>query len=108
MNAHFPDFDATQQNWVNVQGSDGSATDTLAYIIRKYITAGELLISINRKVGARLPTMEGIAFISAHMGKNQIRISNRDFTQFVLVASNCVAAGMQVQAIDEQKRTIER
>jgi len=64
----------------------------------KYITADELLISINRQVGARLPTEEGIAFIAAHMGQHQIRISNREFTQFVLVVSNCVATGTQIQA----------
>ena len=98
MNEHFPAFEAVQQNWMNVQAGDGSASDALAKIIKKYITADELLISINRKVGARLPTEEGIAYIAGHMGKDQIRISNRDFTQFVLVASNCVATGTQMQA----------
>ncbi|MFZ3018460.1 MAG: hypothetical protein WA056_08405 [Gallionella sp.] len=98
MNEHFPAFEAVQQSWVNVQSSDGSATEALAEIVGKYITADELLISINRKVGARLPTEAGIIYIASHMGKSQIRISNRDFTQFVLVASNCVATGTQIQA----------
>lgn len=71
MNAHFPDFDAAKQNWVNVQGRDGSDTIALTEIIGKYITADELLISINRKVGARLPINEGINFIAAHMGQTK-------------------------------------
>lgn len=104
MNEHFPVFDAAQQSWVNIQAGDGSATEALAETIGKYITAHELLISINRKVGARLSTEEGIAFIAAHIGKGQIRISNRDFTQFVLVASNCVATGTQIQANPSFKR----
>ncbi len=102
MNKHFPDFNAAQQNWVNVQGCDGSATEALAEIIRGYITADELLISINRKVGARLPINEGIDFIASHMGQNQIRISNREFSLFVLVTSNCVAAGTQIQITKKQ------
>ena len=105
MNEHFPAFEAVQQSWVNVQASDGSATEALAELIEKYITADELLISINRKVGARLPTKDGIAYIADHMGKGrEVRISNRDFTQFVLVASNCVATGTQIQANPSFKR----
>ena len=105
MNAHFPAFEAVQENWVNVQASDGSATGALSEIIGKYINADELLISINRKVGARLPTKDGIAYINANMGQGrQIRISNREFTQFVLVASNCVATGTQIQANPSFKR----
>jgi hypothetical protein len=48
MNEHFPAFEAAQQSWVNVQASDGSATNALSEVIGKYITADELLISINR------------------------------------------------------------
>ena len=98
MNEHFPVFEVVQQDWINVQAKDGLATPALSEIIQKYITADELLISLNRKTGARLPTQEGIAYIAAHFGKGQIRISNRDFTQFVLVASNCVATGLQILA----------
>jgi hypothetical protein len=105
MNEHFPAFEAAQQSWVNVQASDGSATNALSEVIGKYITADELLISINRKVGARLPTKDGIAYVATHMGQGrQVRISNRDFTQFVLVASNCVATGAQIQANPSFKR----
>lgn len=104
MNEHFPAFEAVQQSWINVQASDGSATEALAEILGKYITTDELLISINRKVGARLPTEDGIAYIATHMGKGQIRVSNRDFTQFVLVASNGVATGTQIQANPSFKR----
>jgi len=104
MNEHFPAFDAAHQVWVNVQARDGTATEALAQVIGKYITSDELLISINRKVGARLPTEEGISYIAAHMGKGQVRISNRDFTQFVLIASNCVATGTQTQANSSVKR----
>ena len=99
MNEHFPKFSAEKQDWVNVQDRDGPRIDALLEVIKKHITADELLININRKFGARLPTLEAIPFICSHLGTAQIRISNRDFTQFVLVASNCVATGWQTPVI---------
>lgn len=98
MNEHFPEFAAEKQDWVNVQDRDGPRVGALSELIYKYIVSDDLLISINRKTGARLSMQEAIPYICSHMGKAQIRICNRDFTQFVLVASNCVATGLQIQA----------
>ena len=97
MNKNFPALEAVDQDWVNVQNSDSSAAQRLTDIIKEYITADELLISINRKVGTRLPLNEGIEYIANILGDGRIRISNRDFTQFVLIAQNCVATGCQKQ-----------
>ena len=101
MNEHFPKFSAENQDWVNVQDRDGPRSEALLEVIKKYITTDDLLININRKSGARLSTQDAIPFICSHMGQAQIRICNRDFTQFVVVASNCVATGWQTQIIEK-------
>ncbi len=98
MNAHFPVIAGEKHDWVNVQDRDGPRVEALLEILKKYITTDDLLININRKEGARLSSQDAIPFICSHMGKAPIRISNRDFTQFVLIASNCVATGLQIQA----------
>jgi len=97
-NEHFPPFDTANQNWVNVQSSDGPRVDVLTDLVQKHINADEVLININRKFGAKLPMQEAILYICKHMGNSQIRVSNREFTQFVVVSSNCVATGWQNQA----------
>jgi hypothetical protein len=101
MNEHFPKFSAEKQDWVNVQDRDGPRSEALLEVIKKHITTDDLLININRQFGARLPMQDAISFICSHMGQAQIRISNRDFTQFVVVASNCVATGWQTQMIEK-------
>ena len=98
MNRYFPAFDAANINWVNVQDNDGPKVVELAEVITKYIDTNDVLININRKFGARLPIQEAITYICTHMGKSNLRISNRHFTQLVVVTSNCVATGWQVQA----------
>ena len=103
-NEHFPYFDAENQSWVNVQSSDGPSVDVLTELVQKHIKASEILININRKFGAKLPMQQAILFICKHMGNSQIRVSNREFTQFVVVSSNCVVTGWQVQANVQEGR----
>jgi hypothetical protein len=103
-NEHFPPFETANLNWVNVQSSDGPKVEVLTELVQKYINASEILININRKFGAKLIMQEAIMYICKHMGNSQIRVSNREFTQFVVVSSNCVATGWQIQANPTFKR----
>ena len=90
MNQHFPKCDFSELALVNVEGK----SDVLEAILKSNISSDDFLISINRKVGARLSLKDAVNFIQASMGQGQVRVSNREFTQFVVIASNCTAAGV--------------
>lgn len=89
MNQHFPECDFSKLALVNIEGKP----EVLEAILKSSINSEELLVSVNRKVGARLSLKEAVNFIQSSMGKGKVRVSNREFTQFVIVAPNSTAAG---------------
>jgi hypothetical protein len=48
------------------------------------------------QLGALLPIGEAASFITSHIGEGQIRVANREFTSFVVVAINGVATGWRM------------
>ncbi|HEY0842837.1 hypothetical protein [Methylotenera sp.] len=90
MNQHFPESDFSKLALVNIEGKP----EVLEAILKLSINSEELLISVNRKVGARLSLKDAVNFIQFSMGKAEMRVSNREFTQFVIAAPNCTAVGL--------------
>lgn len=90
MNQHFPQYDFSKLSFVNVEGKP----DVLTSFLKSHIQSDDILVSMNRSVGARLSLPETVEFIQVHMGTHNIRISNRAFAQFVMVTSNCTAAAI--------------
>jgi hypothetical protein len=94
MKEHFPPVDAVTRTWINVVERDGSVrTDALATLVDAHIPADELLVEVHRKLGNFLPKKDALEFISRHIGKGDIRITDRSFQGFVVVAVNGAAAG---------------
>lgn len=95
----FPRVDAVSHDWVNLVESDGAVrTAELARLIDTHIPAPDLLVWVSRKIGDYLPKEEAIRFIAAHVGQGQIRIADRQFSGFVVVAGNGVGTGWQAAA----------
>jgi len=93
MRQNFPPFDTLKMEWVNVDEPGGPNVGLLQSILDRHISAPEVLVEVHRKLGNLLPTREVVAFIASYIGKSRIRIADRTFTSFVVVASNGVAAG---------------
>ena len=90
----FPSVDGHLRTWINLTERDGSVRqEPLAALITEHIGASELLVWAGRKTGGLFTTEQALAFICAHAGKGDIRIADRAFTGFVVVASNGVATG---------------
>lgn len=101
MNEHFPKCDFSKLALVNIEGKP----EVLEAILKSNISSNDLLISVNRKVGARLSLKEAVNFIQSSMGKGEMRVSDREFTQFVIIAPNCTASGVSnLQANPSFKR----
>ncbi|RYG12923.1 MAG: hypothetical protein EON92_06990 [Burkholderiales bacterium] len=93
MRKRFPAFSAVDHEWVNMHDGTAPRLRELSELIVRNISAPEVVVEVHRKVGAALPIEEAAAFIGEHIGEGQIRVADRDFTSFVVVAVNGVATG---------------
>jgi hypothetical protein len=93
MREHFPSFDAAKVEWTNIVEREGPNTQLLERILESHISAPDVLVEVHRKLGAMVPRHEAAGFISAHIGEGQIRVADRAFTSFIVVAQNGVVAG---------------
>lgn len=92
----FPAFEAVKFEWENMHDGEVLRVKELSALLRRYIDAPEVLIEVHRKLGAFLPIDEAATFIGSHIGEGQIRVADRQFTSFVVVALNGVATGWRM------------
>jgi len=93
MREHFPEFDGSKLDWIIIGDIDSIRFDKLEGLVDRHINSEELLVEINRKLGDFLPKAKAFDFLAPYVGKTEIKITNREFSGFVLVAINGVAAG---------------
>jgi hypothetical protein len=93
MRQHFPNVEAATCNWVVAADEHGLRSGVLRELLTVHIPGGDLLVEVHRKVGDFLPRQEAEAFVAKYLGQGDIRISNREFTGFVVVAASGVATG---------------
>ena len=98
MRRHFPVVSVVEHEWKNIVGTSTATEALLQEMLNSHINEPEVLVEVHRKLGAMLSAREAVAFICSHIGEGQIRISNRAFTSFVVVAQNGVAAGWRKQS----------
>lgn len=94
MKEHFPPVDAVTRTWTNLLERDGSVrTESLAALIDAHIRADDLVIEVHRKLGDFLAKEQALKFVSEHIGQGEIRIADRSFQGFVVIAVNGAATG---------------
>jgi hypothetical protein len=93
MQRHFPPVEATAREWRNLADASGVRSELLSALLAQFIPSESILVEVHRYLGDFLEKPQAIAFIAEHIGKGNIRVSNREFTGFVYVASNGVATG---------------
>jgi hypothetical protein len=93
MRLHFPTVNAASLEWKNVMDRDGPRFGTLKALINQYIPADIVLVEVHRKLGDQLDVADAIELIGKHIGEGQIKVTDRDFQGYVVVAVNGVAAG---------------
>ena len=96
MRSRFPAFNAVEHEWVNMHDGKAPRIGELSELLERIIDAQEVLVEVHRKLGALLPIREAVAFIASHIGEGQIRVADRAFTCFVIVALNGVATGWRM------------
>jgi hypothetical protein len=96
MRVNFPAFSAAEHEWVNLHDGQAPRIKELSELLVCHIDAPEVVVEVHRQLGALLPIGEAAAFIADHIGEGQIRVANRKFSSFVVVAVNGVATGWRM------------
>ena len=93
MRQRFPAVMGASRDWTVVSDENGLRFEVLAGLIDDHIRSEEVLVEAHRKVGDLLTKQAALEFIATHVGEGEIRVANRDFSGFVVVAQNGVATG---------------
>jgi hypothetical protein len=93
MRQNFPERPRTASDWVVASDGQGLRVDVLRDLLRRHIPSDSLIVQAHRKAGDLLPFDQAIDFVSRHVGASRIRLSDRNFTGFVVVEANGVASG---------------
>lgn len=89
---NFPQRPACATDWVVVADERGLRFDVVRELIRRHIASDDLVVEANRKAGDHLPIDQAIEFVARHLGQGRIRLSDREFTGFVVIESTGVAS----------------
>ena len=103
MRARFPASAPAQQAWTNIADVLGRLLAEQAYasVAQPFVDRGieEVLVQVHRKVGGRMPTTQLMAYVAEHIAEGHIRIADRAFSVFCVVAANGVATSWQDEAV---------
>jgi hypothetical protein len=93
---NFPATMGASREWIVVADEKGLRFEVLGALIDEHVRCDDVLVEVNRKVGDLLPRQATLEFVSSYLGQGEIRLANRDFNGFVVVAQNGVATGWTV------------
>ena len=88
---NFPATMGASREWIVIADEKGLRFQVLGALIDEHVRSENVLVEVNRKVGDMLPKQATLEFVSAHLGQGEIRLANREFDGFVVVAQNGVA-----------------
>jgi len=95
---HFPKYDASTLEWSNLLGRDGVRVEALMNQLESLFGNAPIVIEVHRRLGTVLQAGEAATYVAAHIGEGDIRIADREFTTFCVVARNGVSACWAVSA----------
>jgi len=90
---HFPEVRPAARDWIVAADEGGLRDEVVRDLVSRHIPADELLVEVHRRVGDFLAVEAAFAFVAKHVGQGEIRITDRQFRGFVVVAANGVATG---------------
>lgn len=93
MRRHFPPVRPALRDWVIVADAAGLRHDALRTLLDLHIRADAVLVTAQRKTGNLLPRDKALALVAEHLGQGEVRMADREFTGFVVIGMNGVAAG---------------
>jgi hypothetical protein len=102
MREKFPDINRAQLDWTNVVDEMGRLRQESAssVVVHRFESCGvqEVLVEVHRKLGDAVAIADLINYLSEHHGKGEIRVADRAFSVFALLAANGVATSWSTTA----------
>ena len=91
----FPAVWAHEHSWVNVHDGKAPKLDVLLDILNTNIREDRAVVVVHSPfgIGAELPLGEVCAFVAPHVLEAEIQVADPEFTTFVAILINGVAAG---------------
>lgn len=96
---HFPPINYVDHDWVVAVDTNGVRMFVIEALINKFIEGDELIIEVHRKQGDCLKRAEALRYISEN-GTSGLKLSDRTFSGYVVIASNGVATGWKNISIE--------
>jgi hypothetical protein len=88
---HYPVIALVDCEWVHIMREGMPCRDMIDERLA-FLNVPQVLIHVHRKLGDFLPPELATDFICDNVGHANIRVTDRDFSRFVIVAHNGVAA----------------
>ncbi len=86
---HYPDIALVSCEWTHIIQDGKPCTDMINEGLSS-LKVSEVLVHVHRKLGNFLPLSLATNLIYENVGQANIRIADRDFSRFVIVAQNGV------------------
>ena len=102
MRAHFPVTGTEGLEWTNLVNErnllmeERSRVVLLDQFVERNVE--EVLVEVYRKLGARLLVNDVVPYLKRYVGQGNIRISDREFTMFAVLARNGVGVSWRATA----------
>lgn len=102
MREKFPNINRAQLDWTNIVDEAGRLQweSALSVVVHRFESRGvqEVLVEVHRKLGDAVAIADLINYLSEHHGKGDIRMADRAFSVFALLAANGVATSWEIAA----------
>jgi hypothetical protein len=88
----FPVFLSSSYEWQVLAHGDAGDIERVEKFLHSAFSSEELVVCISRKVGGSMSINDAAREIVAALGKAEIRIANRPFTEFAVIGHPGVGA----------------
>lgn len=99
MRERFPSIDLAQLHWTNVVDETGNLRheDASRILVLPFGSRGveQVLVEVHRKLGDALPIADLPGYLAEHHGKGKIRLADRAFSVFAILAVNGAATSWE-------------
>jgi hypothetical protein len=99
MRQRFPAFKPATQEWELIVRGDSTDVNKVESFLRKHFSEESVLVYVSRGNGGLQPLEEAAKTVVAMLGKSEVRLANRGFTEFAVVGQPGVAAAWKVNAV---------
>jgi hypothetical protein len=103
----FPPFVASEHEWLLVAHGDSEDAARIEAFLRANFSQQELVVRVTRKVGGLLPISQVAALVASSIGQAEVRIANREFTEFAVIGHPGVATAWKQATPKDAHQTVQ-